>query len=253
MYTTSRSHGRFPSIQHQTAKIAINNLRQCNLVYVFSSDFFRFLLFFNHLLASSLTSSALYYCTVSKLDNLERKHQLYPEFEKHGIVWPCNFASYVDGQEHLRPSSLRIISSLSVAGKPFHDSSQPLRTYGLVCLRLPLQPSERWLILAFANHQFYVTNSNAPPNFQARQKVHLLRKHSLSLAKDKICKSENRNDMRSLEPTFSAFGGGGVIASVLFLKRERHWPAKYCVVRSKMYISGALRPFPCKIFLPLPP
>ena len=90
-------------------------------------------------------------------------------------------------------------------------TSQPaIHTWGLVCLRLPLQPSETWLLLAFAHntdpHKFHVAKSKAPRNFQARQKVHLLCKQSLSLAQDKICQRENnKNDMRSLKAKFSAF------------------------------------------------
>ena len=67
------------------------------------------------------------------------------------MVRTCNFAvcEQVEGQEHLRSSCPRIESKWRISNG---SSSPALHTSRLVCLRGPLQPSERCLFLAFAHN-----------------------------------------------------------------------------------------------------
>ena len=121
----------------------------------------------------------------------------------HGMVWTCNFAvcHQVEGQEHLRSPCLRIKSKWRWQTISNSSNSPALHTWRLN--RVPLQPLEICLFLAFAhNIDHRVTKTIAPHTFK---KIHSLCKHSLSLAQYIMCEKEEGNERRSLKIKFSVF------------------------------------------------
>ena len=113
--------------------------------------------------ASCLTSLALQFCS-----KVPASYKVWNSL--HGMVRTCNFAvcQQVKGQEHLRSSCLRIESMCRWYTTSSGSSSPALHTWRLVCLRGPLQPSERCLFLAFA-HNIGATSINVSRRLSRRK------------------------------------------------------------------------------------